>query len=188
MYIHVACVVAATGFSLRLWVLFGEKAARAKNTVTTNESILAECGNALVVYSPQSNELCSQIVRITFNYTSFPKRQSNQNATYCSLKQSKRAASLIRVLITGDSTNLDWDWTSVVANERIVVEIQIFCKQRTNQENIHEDTCDRKNDNGTWQLTNSLKLTRLLISDGIVPSKALYERVREAAQTVKTNH
>jgi hypothetical protein len=34
---------------------------------------------------------------------------------------------------------LDRVWTSVVARENIVVEIQIFCKQRTNQENIHEE-------------------------------------------------
>jgi hypothetical protein len=46
----------------------------------------------------------------------------------------------------------------------------------------------REKDRGNQPLTNSLKLTRLLISDGIVPVKVLLARYREAAQTVQTNH
>jgi hypothetical protein len=56
---------------------------------------------------------------------------SNQNATYCFLvKQSKRATSVGEVVgqqVTGDPAILDRVWTSVVARENIVVEIQIFC-------------------------------------------------------------
>jgi hypothetical protein len=43
-------------------------------------------------------------------------------------------------------------------------------------------------DGKQWQ-TNSLKLVRLLISvDGMVPVKALSDKARETARTVKTNH
>jgi hypothetical protein len=78
----------------------------------------------------------------------FLSMNSNQNATYCFLKQSKRATSVSEVVghrATGDPAMLDRVWTSVVAREHIVVEIQIFCKQRTNQENIiHEGACEKE--------------------------------------------
>jgi hypothetical protein len=45
--------------------------------------------------------------------------------------------------------------------------------------------CSWKKDHGT---RNSLKLTMLFISDGIVPVRLLPERSKEAAQTVQTNH
>ena len=66
---------------------------------------------------------------------------SNQNATYCSLKHhSKRVTSLIGV-ITGDiAIFINIDWTSVTACERIVVEMQLSYEEKTNKENIHEGT------------------------------------------------
>jgi hypothetical protein len=109
---------------------------------TVYDYILAECGNALVLYSPQSNAICSQIVRITFNYiiecsylchnntrsspcTCFPKHEfTSQNAKCCSLKQSKRATSLIGVTRAGDVAIIDRFWTRVAAREHIVEEIQ----------------------------------------------------------------
>jgi hypothetical protein len=73
---------------------------------------------------------------------------SNQNAMYGSLKHhSKRATSRIVVVngvaviiqnrLAGDKAILGRVWTSVVAREHIVVEIQLICEQKTNQENIH---------------------------------------------------
>jgi hypothetical protein len=73
---------------------------------------------------------------------------SNQNAMYCSLKHhSKRATSRIVVVngvaviipnkLAGDiAIVLDKVWTSVVAREHIVVEIQIICEEKTNTENL----------------------------------------------------
>jgi hypothetical protein len=116
---------------------------------------------------------------------------SNQTATYCSLNhQSERATSvgvIVSPKVIGDIAILDRDWTGVVAREHIVVEKQLICETEKKQENIHESTT-RKKDNGTLRLTNSPNLTRLLISDGIVPVKELLKRPRPPAQTVQTNH
>jgi hypothetical protein len=48
--------------------------------------------------------------------------------------------------------------------------------------------CVRKNDNGKQQPKHSRKLTRLLISDGILPVKVRSARLRYTAQTAHKNH
>jgi hypothetical protein len=118
-----------------------------------------------------------------------PKREFQSDATCCSLKHhSKRVTSLIGV-ITGDiAIFINIGWTSVTARERIVVEMQLSYEEKTNQENIHEGTLNEEKDNDNRPLTNSLKLTRLLISDGIVPVNLFSIRLRRAAQTFQTNH
>jgi hypothetical protein len=76
---------------------------------------------------------------------------SNQNATYCFLQQSKRATSrivvvgndetvLIELSIAGDKAILDRNWAHVAAREHIAREIQTICEEKTNQDNIHEGT------------------------------------------------
>jgi hypothetical protein len=96
--------------------------------------------------------------------------------------------SLIGV-ITGDiAIYINIDWTSVTARERIVVEMQLSYEEKTNQDNIHEGTLNEEKDNDNRPLTNSLKLTRLLISDGIVPVNLFSIRLRRAAQTFQTSH
>jgi hypothetical protein len=64
--------------------------------------------------------------------------------------------------------------------------MQISCETEKETKRIFmRAPCYWKKDHGTQ---NSLKLTRLFISDGIVPVSLLPERSKDAAQTVRTNH
>ena len=58
-------------------------------------------------------------------------------------------AIVIKNRFAGDIAIIDRVFTSVVAREQIVVEKQIICEEKTNQENIHQGTLREENDNGT---------------------------------------
>ena len=109
---------------------------------------------------------------------------------------SKRATSvtahsvvLIPRRVTGDSTTIDKVWTSVIAREHIVVQIQLPCNtEKTNHENAYSWGHNEKEKFGGKQWpTNSLKLVRRLIAmEGIVPVNAFLERSSQAAELKRT--